>query len=371
MRSSRSNAGPAVLAGEGVRMARAQPVLSLVTATVVAAATAVALATTGQTVVAERRVLARIDDAGTRLVVVTDERGAAGLTAATVERVRALSTAEWVLGLGPVVDVRNAALGGAGAAVPARHVYGELPPAVAATGRLPDPGEALAGGAAAAALGLELAVGGIEMGTGRQAAVVGGFRAGAPLEFLDRSVLLRPADGTGQVRSIHAVARRPEDVGRLAAAAALVLDPAGEGAVTIETSAAIADIRAAVAGELGEYRRSLVALVLGAGLTLTALNAFAGVALRRKDFGRRRALGARRLDVVGLVVAQSTVAAGLGAALGATSGSWWVWRAVGAAPDAAFTAAVAVLALLAAVVAALAPAVMAAYQDPVRALRVP
>ncbi|MGH8874232.1 MAG: FtsX-like permease family protein [Acidimicrobiia bacterium] len=110
---------------------------------------------------------------------------------------------------------------------------------------------------------------------------------------------------------------------------------------------------------------------MGAGLALTALTIYAAVTTRRRDFGRRRALGASRPDIMILILAQSLTVALVGATGGIVAGTILVQRAVAAAPDAGFALAVGVLAVAVAAVAALGPAVVAAYRDPVRILRVP
>ena len=154
-------------------------------------------------------------------------------------------------------------------------------------------------------------------------------------------------------------------------AALAVLDPADPTSVGIETSEDLALVRAAVQGELGRFGRQLVTLVLGVGLVLVGLNIYGAVTTRRRDFGRRRALGATRTAIVGLVTLQTLVVATIGAALGSAIGMVIIQRWTATTPDPAFTTAIATLAVLAAAVAALPPAILAAYRDPVRVLRVP
>ena len=112
-------------------------------------------------------------------------------------------------------------------------------------------------------------------------------------------------------------------------------------------------------------------MALGVSLVLVGLVVYGSVTLRRQDFGRRRALGARRSDVVALVGAQSGLVALLGVSLGVVAGSLAVWRLTGQLPDVPFTLAVGALVLLAVLVASIPPALVAAFRDPVRVLRVP
>ncbi|GIU91811.1 MAG: hypothetical protein KatS3mg011_0717 [Acidimicrobiia bacterium] len=351
---------------EALRSAVAQPVSSAVTALIVAGVCAVILSTTGQTVQAERQVLARIDEAGTRSIVISDTNGAAGLTTEAVDRIARIAGVEWVIGLGPATDVRPAGNpGGDPAAM--RPIYGDLPPQIHTNGAAMGPGRALVGPEAAQTLGLELPFGGGVTNQG-DVAIVGSFTADDPLAFLNRSLLTAPAT---QLRSIHILVERPSLVGKVADAALMVLAPADPTAVAIETSEALAQVRAAVQGELGRFGRNLITAVLAAGLVLTGLNVYGAVSGRRRDFGRRRALGASRPAIITLVCLQTSLSAILGAGIGST-GAWLaLYRITGLPPEPRFGLAIAVLAVLTAVAAALPPAVVAAFRDPVRVLRVP
>lgn len=359
------------LLAEAVRMALSAPVTSIVTAVIVAATCGVIVSTTGQTVAIERDVLSRIDDAGTRTIVVEDTEGRAELQPDAVDRVAALAGVEWAVGFGLTSDVRAAGLDGA-PAVPMRGYVGELPALVLTTAWHQRPGTALAGAEAVQALGFETAAGPVESVADSEppVAVVGWLTAEAPLEFLNRG-LLTVADPEATVVRIIVLAESAEDVRRLAGAVSAVLDPADISSVAIRSSDTLVQVRAAVQGELGTWGRNLVSLVLGAGLVLTALNVFGAVTTRRRDFGRRRALGASRLDIIILVTTQTVLTAVVGAATGVLVGTAVVRQILGILPEPDFGLAIAKLAVIATAIAALPPAIIAAYRDPVRILRVP
>lgn len=116
---------PAVLllARELIAVTRAQRAASLVTAVVGAAVCLLVLATTGQTATTEASVLATVDQAGSRTLVVQDPEGAAGLMAHGLDAVARLDGVDWILALGPAYDVRAAALGSAAPPVTARAFY--------------------------------------------------------------------------------------------------------------------------------------------------------------------------------------------------------------------------------------------------------
>ncbi len=366
--------GPGSLVLEAAQVAGSQPVASSVTGLIVGTVCAVILATTGQTVQAEGQVLARIDQAGTRTITVTDVEGRGEIHPSAVERIASLSATESVVGLGPARDGRNAAIGPGGQPVAARNLYGVLPdpPVTRTGGRAPGPGESLVGVEAAEVLGFSEWVGGVDLGDGTQTPVVGWVAASEPLSFLDRGILVRPTpDERGPLRSISVLARTPEQVAPLAQAVEWVLDPADPSSIRIDTSETLAQLRAVVEGELGRFGRRLITLVLGVGLVLVALNVYGSVTLRRRDYGRRRALGASRGAIVGLVATQTLLVGILGALAGSLAGAALVWRWTHTAPDGRFLLGVAGLAVLSALGAGFPPALVAAYRDPIRVLRVP
>lgn len=354
---------------EAVRSAFAQPVAATISALIIAGVCAVILSTTGQTVQAEQQVLARIDDAGTRSIIISDAAGDAGITPAAVERISRTTGVEWVVGFGPATDARAAGIP-AGNPAAIRSIHGDYPAQIEILGRTPDVGEVLAGATAQQTLGLQAPSGGVISGD-TDFAIVGGFTATDPLQFLNRSLLRAANPDDPTLRSIHILVASPGRVADVTDAALLLLGPDNPTSVAVETSETLADVRAAVAGDLGRFSRQLVALVLSAGLVLTALAVYGAVTSRRKDFGRRRALGASRPTIVTLVALQTGVSAAIGALVGTIGTAVVLTQIVGQPPEAQFTAAIALLAILTAVVASLPPAVVAAYRDPVKVLRVP
>lgn len=355
------------LVSEAFRSAVTAPVSSIVTVTIIGGVCAAILSTTGQTVQAEQQVLGQIDAAGTRSIVISDAQGTAGMTDQSVERLSRISGVEWVIGLGPAFDVRPVANPGSGP-VAVRTVHGDLPAQIGAT--LPPVGRAIAGTEAIQTLGFTTPYGGVS-GEHGDLAVSGTFEASDPLAFLDRSILTAPAATDNAVRTIQILVADSRLVAQTAEATLLVLAPQDPSSVAVETSETLASVRAAVQGELGRYGRQLVTLVLTAGLVLTALNVYGTVTSRRRDFGRRRALGASRPTIIGLIAAQTTITAIFGAALGTAITSFVLIATTGNPPDPRFAIAITALATIAALIAAIPPALVAAYRDPVRILRVP
>lgn len=362
---------PLTLVSEAARVAVSTPVASLITAIIVAAVCGVILLTTGQTVQAEQDVLGRIDDAGTRLVIAIDEQGTAGIQPEAVDRIAALSNVEWVIGLGYAQDGRNSNIGDAATPVPIRVLFGTSPDPITINGRTPGIGEGFAGIGAIGTLGMPSAVGGVDTND-VQLAIVGKFTATEPLTDLNRSILTTPDPDTDQpLRSVYVLATSPNEVANVTQSVAMLLGAQDPQSVSYATSQILADVRGAVAGELGRYSRRLVLGTLAAGLFLITLAIYGSVTLRRQDFGRRRALGATRTNIVTLVAIHYLLVAAAGIAAGVGIATTLTIRWTDAPPDTTFTTAIATLALLVTVIAALPPAVIAAYRDPVRVLRVP
>lgn len=358
--------------------ARAQLATTFTLALVMATACFAVLVTTGQAAANEARVVEEVDSAGTRLIALSDDGGAAGILPEAPGRLAALSDVTWALGLGAAADVTNPALPTGRAA--ARPMVGELlADVLLVRGRRPQPGEAIVGSTAAAALSLGPGLGRVEAKDGAAAgigsapiAVVGVFDATGPLAFLDDVVLVAVEPGDlDTLRYVYVMARDAAVVDRLESVLASSTPALHTTALTVETPRGAIALRDVIAGRLGAASRQLMALIMGVGAVIIAVTVLSAVVARRRDLGRRRALGATRSTLVATLLGQVTVGvvAGVGvgvgaglAVLAATTGSWPTWR---------FVVGVAGLSVLVALVTAAPIATYAAYRDPLRILRVP
>ncbi len=354
---------------EAFRSAFAQPVASIVTAVIVAGVCTAILLTTGQTVRAEQGVLSQIDAADTRSVTITDTQGTAEITAAAVDRICRLSGVEWVIGLGRIEDAR--AIGNLeGKPVPVVPVYGSFPPQIDTRSAEIRSDEALVGTDAQQVLGLQVPVGAVATNA-MDIPVGGSFLASEPLRFLNRSLIVGVDSSTAEIRRIHILVASPADVARVADAALTLAAAQDERSVAVTTAETLVEVRAAVQGELGSYGRNVISLVLSAGLLLAGLNAYGSVNNRRRDFGRRRALGASRGSIVRIVAYQTAVPAMTGALVGTISTEVGLALTSAGTIDARFASAIVILATLATTLASVPSSVLAAFRDPVRVLRVP
>ena len=355
---------------EALASSIAQPVVSLLTLVMVAAMCAGIVLTTGRTVATEQSVLATVDSVGTRSLLVRGE-AQAGLSSDALERIARLSGVQWAAAFSDAADARNSRIAD-GTKVALRSVWStDFAELGIDAARFPR-GSAWASEDALAALGFSERTGSVVTASGAEADVVGAHSSPEHVSFLGPSVLIpMPSSTVGEVGYVLVIAAEPELVRPLSASIGSLLAPTNPQGMTLTTSARYADLRAVLEGTLGGSGRDLVVLIAGAGAVLVGATQYGLVQLRRKDFGRRRALGATRGLIVLLVLSQVLLVATIGALLG-TAGSA-VLLAIGGdpLPSADFLVATATLAIVVAVAAALLPAQRAAHRDPLHELRVP
>lgn len=362
-----------VLLREALSTTWANKVPTALVALLVAIMCATTLATVGRTAAAEQQVAERLDAAGSRLLVVTDTRGGDLITPAVVTQTRGLSVTERAVGVQIPVDVTNKAIGAGGTRVPAWTVDGDLSEVLTLTaGRWPHPGEALVSTTGQESLGMDDPVGAVQLASSTQVgdySVVGAFTPKEPFGAYEAGLVIAaepgvPSDSLYVVVSESGVASAAQS-----AVLGLVAPPEFD-SISVQSPVALAELQAEVAGDLGTFGRTLLLGVLGAGALLVAIVVLADVLVRRKDLGRRRALGATRGMILALVIARTLLPALLGGALGIGVGLWLASR-FDALPPWQFSLGTATLAVLAAVASAILPALYAATRDPVRVLRTP
>lgn len=200
-------------------------------------------------------------------------------------------------------------------------------------------------------------------------AVVGQF------QFVEGSTLgenlgLRVGTDRDQITRLIVVATRFRDVTSLETTLRSVIgvDPTD---IQVSSTAEFEAALAAIAGEVGRFNRSITLISVSIGMIFLSLIVYGILQGRRRDFGRRRALGASRSLLVAMVTLQTLVVAIPGSITGALLG--WIVAAnlSGSEPSASFAFDVTVLGLLAVIAAAIPPATVASFRDPVTALRVP
>lgn len=356
---------------EAVASAMSQAASSAVTFLIVAGMVLTVMLTTGRTVGAEEQILDSIGSASSRSIVVHAEPDA-GLTAKVLERVAALNDVEWSAGFSAAVDVTNSAIS-QGVRVPARQVYSADP------GRLGIPAATAADGTAWASrkalrlLGLPDTVGSITTTAGVAYGVGGRIKVPDFLRQFEPVVLIPTARTRGDeaVTTLLIVARSPELVAPLRRVLQSILGVDDPTKVSVRTSEDLLKLRKLIGVQLGAFSRGLVLAMLTLMGALVAALLFGLVMMRRRDFGRRRALGASRSLIIQLLMFQTAVVALTGILVGICT-SWVVLRIGGdALPGFRFTSNLAIVVLATCLTATSVPALLASRREPIRELRVP
>lgn len=360
------------IAREALATSWAQPVASVVTIVMVAGMCATVLLTTGRTVGAEHAVLGSIDDAGTRSIVVRADADA-GLDTSVLDRIAQIDGIEWAGAFSSATDVRNAAFPG-GTRVPVRLAWGDDLAAlgVPSSSAVPN-SSAYASTLALEQLGMPDGIGGVVTTAGDDYAVMGEIAVPDYLQFLEPLVVVpqQPATESARVGVLVVIAERPDLVTPVASAVLSVLAVDDPTKVKVSTSESLATLRALVEGQLGSFGRNLVIVIFALTAVLVAAILYGLVMLRRKDFGRRRALGASQGLIVALLLTQVAVLSAVGATIGSGAAAIGLAASGDPLPGFDFFVAVSLLAIVVGTVAALVPSLAAARRDPLKELRVP
>lgn len=364
------SARPSKLLVEAARNARAHAGTTIVLALVAAAMMLATLLTAGRAAATEAEIVSSVDGAGSRLIEVTITEPSPGLNSSAISRVRDLDNVEWVLALGPARDVRSVQLESR-INVAARTLLTDLPPGVNVTaGREPGPGEAIVTTAAQKRLQLEYPVGAIADGS-RTYSVVGGFEAVGLIDTLGRLVLTGTTpEVPEQATLIYVLADDANNVEGVVNAFRAVADVPAE-YIVVKTSDTLIELGNVVNGSIGELSRQLAAGAIIAGVVLVALTMTLALTSRRRDFGRRRALGATRSALVAVILLEVGLPVIIGAITGLGIMAGLVIGLEAAIPPPSFIAAAFGLTCVAGLLAAIPPTMWAARQDPLKILRVP
>lgn len=358
---------------EALASAKARPVDSIITVIIIAGMCATVLLTTGRTVGAEQAVLGSIDSAGTRSIVIRADPDA-GLTTGVLARLANIDGIEWAGAFGAARDVTNVAVP-SGAKVPVRLVWGDdlttlgIPSVSAVTDST-----GWASKTALEQLGMVDRIGGVIAESGADYAIAGPFPVPDYLTFLEPLVVVPQTekfDNPGVVTVLVVIASRPDLVAPISQAVQSVLAVDDPTKVSLSTSESFASLRALVQGQLGSFGRNLIIVIFALTALLVAAILYGLVMLRRKDFGRRRALGASQSLIVVLLLTQMVTLSLVGSSLGVIAATIGLQLAGDPLPSLDFIAAIGLLAIAVGTIAALLPALAAARRDPLRELRVP
>lgn len=359
------------LVREAAATARSQTVASVLTVLMVAGMILAVMFTTGRTVANEQQVLGSIDSAGTRSIVVRAQ-GDAHLTTAVLARLAAVDGIDWMGAFSSAQDATNAQVLD-GTRVPMRYAYGAQFGDLGIPASPPLPGQqAYASDWALSLYGLPDGAGAITVRDGPTFAMSGRLTVPANLSDFEPLVLVpTPVTGAETVNLLIITVTRPDLVAPVSRTVQGLLAVDDPSKATIATSENLATLRALVQGQLSTFSRGLVLALLGLTAVLIAVLLYGLVLMRRKDYGRRRALGASRGLIVGLLLTQTLLLAVTGVLVGVATSYAVMFALRLPPPGAAFTVALGVLTVAVAVLAAWVPAVVASRREPIRELRTP
>ncbi len=351
------------LAPESARIAWATRIVSGLVLILAMVVPALVLAVAGSSIESQTAIMGRIDESGTTVMTLVGTGPEAIIKASAVERIGRMSGVAWVVGLGPVSDVRTQSA--VGSPTPVRAYRAVRAPvhfsAGSATG-------AYVSKASAARLGIAGAYSVLDPGA---VPVVGWFRADDPLGDLNSFVLTPSTDDELSLDRIIVAAQDAGWVDQIASNLATIAGLGLRTDVTVQRSQNLLDARSAVADEVASRNRQLVVAILAAAMGLAAIVVFTGTVGSRRDFGRRRALGASQRQLTILVVLTTLWPSLIGAVIGTAAGSAFLSSTLGYLPDPRFPVSVGVLTVIALVCSSALPAAFAATRDPLRVLRVP
>lgn len=346
-------------------MVSSQRLLSLVVVLLVGVMCAVTLATSGRSYAARDSVAASIDDAGFRSVIVEAAPGS-GLTTSFLGALSHSTNVESLIGFGESTTAWNAALP-AGNRLALRTAYLSS----ASFSELTTDG-AYVSDRAAIELGMSTPSGALQTENDTFVDVIGSITVPAQLAYLEPLVLY-PAEKNGneELSNVVIVVDQPQHVNAvIGLVSSLVIDLERDG-ITIRASQDFASLQEVIDGELTGNAQVLTATVFSIAAALVAITLFAVATFRRRDYGRRRALGASIPLLVIIQLAYVFVLSTFGALIGTFVTTQLMRFLSLPVPQPLFLGALVWTAILVSVVFSVIPALYASRRDPATELRVP
>jgi putative ABC transport system permease protein len=357
------------LVREAMVAAIGRVVPTILSLAMIGGASATVLLTSGRTVGQEQSVLAAVDAAGIRTIVIQVPLSAE-LDSTVIDRLDNVEGVSWVGAFGAASDVHNARLI-EGRFVPLRKLWSSDFKAL----RLNVPGVVDGGWASPAALstlGLFDGSGAVATETGPETSIIGGWQPPDFLDSLAAEAVVVPQNKTkvGPVVVLLVLVDAPQHVSAVSKLTISSLGLSDPSKARLTTSQDLVKLRAAIEGRLGGFGRGIVVIVFAVTALLVASVLFGLVMLRRKDFGRRRALGASRTWIVALLATQTALTAVAGNLMSSIVSVIVIAASGDPIPSFSFVLGVGVLISCVAILASVPPAIVAAHRQPAHELRV-
>ena len=236
----------------------------------------------------------------------------------------------------------------------------------------PSCGAAWISGATAHRLGLADGVGALTVpGEGRPTvAAISTASTGSIPRFLADYALLRSCE-TNPAAELVVLAHSPDQVANVVASTEKLFPVEDRAGLRIQSQAGrIADARTASQAAQSSATRLAATAAIAASLLATLV--LTGLVLqRRREFGRRRALGATRTDIVILIVIESLVGTTLAALIAAAAVKTSQALTDRPASPLQYLVGVTLMLICAGTLGGLIPGLIASRQDPAKEIRVP
>lgn len=357
-----------VLVRESARSAWAMKTASALILLVVAAVCAISVLTVGQAEANDREIREKLNQAGARVLVVSDTSGEGLVNLATLETISSLSTVQTAVALSKPVDVYNGKTPG-GNKAPSWYVSDLSLLVDSVRGNLPEPGQGVVSEQSMQTLRFGEPMGYVSADQVTQYPVIGQVHLRQEFEDLAAGVLLQASDQT-EYTQLRLLIDDIANVTQTQRAVISILGSADPRDLQVDSPQGLVMASQTLTGQLVSYNQTLLLMIMGAGAFFVMVVALTDVMLHRRDLGRRRALGITRGALTALTTVRSAVPALVGAIVG-SGGALIYLRTRDIEVPLDFVGAVIILAVLSATVAALLPAAWAAGRDPVSVLRTP
>lgn len=346
-----------------------QPVSLILSIVIIAGMCLTVLLTSGKAAGAQQAILGSFDAAGGRVITIQSNQPDS-LNTSAIDRITRLETVEWVGALGPATDMHNAAIDG-GTSVPVRKIFTHDFQRLGL--KQPMNKTAYASPKALQQLGMSDSKTGGVVGDFEMTATIGGEFT--PPQFLSslEPLVLQPSQNTDSapVSVVLVIVKNISAVDITVKLIPALLGGGDLSAYQVSSSTDLQQLQSQISNQLGIFGNGLVIAAFALSSLLVSIIQFSIVMIYRKDFGRRRALGATKALVTGLVASQAAIAGIGGIFIGSTVAAIAILFSGDPLPDLSYFASLAILAVTCSLLGSLFPAMLAARRDPLTELRVP
>lgn len=361
------------LAGESFASMVAYKAASVLSVVIVAGMCLIVLLTTGKSEGMRTALTDSLDSAGARTLVFSTSNG----TTFDVQAINALAGLNTIAELTAVGTANDVQAITGGTKLPIRALYTDTPNALG-LGVLPEHPTALTRSVvymsetAGTTIGAVDGTIAVETGAGAAYSAATGLHVPDALTFLEPlAVVPRPLAEAANATAVVVTATGAASVAPLAKAAAGILAGDNPQGLRVATSQQLADLAELLDGQFGTFQKSMVAGAMALSAVLVAAIQAGLMMIKRKDYGRRRALGASRSLIMALILGQAALVSTAGIILGTLAAVLYLAATGAPVPGPAYLTAVALLTLFTCLAASILPATGAAWRDPIKELRVP